>query len=340
MKVRQSGMELLRIVAMAMIVMLHTNFYAIGEPDFNLCDNDPLRSFIQYLAESFSIVGVNCFVFISGWFSINATIKGFSNLVFQLLFYSIGIYLIFWLCGLNQFNYRDLINRLDIFYFWFVREYIILYLLSPILNYFIKYASKELARRTVVIFIIFDVVLGWLFEYSGFMAGYSAMHLSVIYLIARYIKTHGGKIFTLSKTKDMSIYLLISILTPICILLSFYYFNSIWSHSGKLFLYNSPLVIVSTVYLGLFFSKLNFMSSTVNKIAASSFAVFLIHGDGIICHNYLLPFCQDLILIKGIVGYSLIMIIVIVCLFVLAFLSDQVRLWCWRKIQQRCFKDK
>ena len=332
-------MELFRIVAMAMIVMLHTNFFAIGEPDYHLCDNDPMRAYIQYLAESISIVGVNCFVFISGWFSINATVKGFANLIFQLLFYSIIIYLAFLLCGLHQFGLRDCLIHLNIFKFWFVREYIILYLLSPILNYFIKFASQDLAKRIVAFFVIVDVVLGWGLHYSGFNAGYSSMHLSVIYLIARYIRTYGGRIFSYNKTCDLSIYLLISILTPICILFSFYFFPSFWRHSGKLFLYNSPFVIVSTVCLGLFFSKLKFKSSVVNKVAASCFAVFLIHGDSLICDNYMLPFCREMVSKNGIMFYSLIMVVFIVCLFILAFLMDQVRLWCWRRIQRRFFID-
>lgn len=56
-------MELLRIIAMVMVVMCHTNYSAVGEPTLDMCSNDPLRAFLQYLVESVAIVCVNCFVF-------------------------------------------------------------------------------------------------------------------------------------------------------------------------------------------------------------------------------------------------------------------------------------
>lgn len=334
---RQSGIELLRIIAMAMVVMVHTDFWALGEPTRNLCDTAMPKAAMQYFIESFAIVCVNCFVFISGWFAIKASVKGFFNLIFQIVFYNLLIYGIFLVAGLIDFDIRGFVSHCNFFVHWFIVSYVALYVVSPILNAFIDHTDKRRAMVTVIGFVLLDVLLGWGVDYLQFAGGYSLLHFMVIYLIARYIKVHGGKWFTFKREWDLLIYLLISLSVPIAVVLCYYFVPSIWRHSGRLFLYNSPLVIISSVYFSLFFTKLNFHSRVVNLVGASCFAVFLIHTDNLISVGYLKDFCQSLFLNNGIVYYSLVMLALIIGLFVLAFILDQPRQWLWQIIQRRFF---
>ncbi len=331
-------MELLRIIAMAMVVICHTNYWSLKQPTPDLCAAEPLKAFMQYLVESLSVVCVNCFVFISGWFSIKLTKRGIANLVFQLLFYSVLIYFVFCAFGLTHFNLKDFVSHCDFFTnFWFVRAYIPLFLLSPILNIFIDKADQRTARTVLLAYAFMEIVLVWWIDLVDKDKGYCLFHLSFIYLVARYIRVYGGKYFTFDKWRDLSIYLVISIGTAVMIMLAYFVSPSVWWHSGKMFLYNSPLVMIASVYLALFFTKLDFRSKVVNLIGASSFAVFLIHGDPLIIKPYLKPFCQDLFFNNNIFYFSIMMMLTIIALFAVAFLADQVRQWLWRMIQKAFF---
>ena len=337
-RARQSGMEMLRNIAMAMVVMCHTNYWAIGEPSLEMCADDPLRAFAQYLVESFIVVCVNCFVFISGWFSIKLTKRGFANLIFQLLFYSTLIYFIFVLTGLIRFNIKDFLIHADfISNSWFVRAYVPLFLLSPILNLFVQHAGERMARTVILAYAFLDIVLGWGIDLLHVHGGYCLFHLCFIYLIARYIRVYGGKFFTLDKWHDLSIYLVISVGTAVLIFLMSFVSPAVWRHMGRMFLYNSPFVIIASVYLSLFFAKLDFKSKAVNLVGASSFAVFLIHGDPLIAEPYMKPFCNDLFFNNSIGYFSIIITLSIIALFAVAFLVDQVRQWLWGMIQRAFF---
>ena len=335
---RQSNMELLRIIAMAMVVVCHTNYWAIGEPTLEMCVDEPLRAFAQYLVESFAVVCVNCFIFISGWFSIKLTKKGFANLVFQLLFYSTLIYCVFMALGLVRFSFKDFLEHADFTSsFWFVRAYVPLFLLSPVLNTFIQHAGKRTARTTILAYAFLDVILGWGVDLMRVGGGFCLFHLCLIYLIARYIRVYGGRAFVFDKWRDLSIYLLISVGTAVIIYLMSFVSPLVWRHSGRMFLYNSPLVMMASIYLALFFTKLNLKSKVVNLVAASSFAVFLIHGDPLIAEPYMKPFCNELFFNNSIGYFSMMITISIIALFVVAFLVDQVRQWLWRMIQKAFF---
>ena len=156
-KQRHSGIELLRIIAMALVVIVHTDFWALGEPSLSLCKNETIKASAQYFVESFSIICVNCFIFISGWFSIRQSVKGFSNLLFQILFYSLLLYFSFAALGLISFSGKGLLAHSNFFAYWFLTCYIALYLVSPILNTFMDHARPDVARYTVLLFVLLDV---------------------------------------------------------------------------------------------------------------------------------------------------------------------------------------
>ena len=81
---RQSNIELCRIISMLLIVFLHSTWNSIGFPQ-----TGELLHPIVLVLYSFSIVGVNVFLFISGWFSINIKKQSLYNLLWILLFYGI-----------------------------------------------------------------------------------------------------------------------------------------------------------------------------------------------------------------------------------------------------------
>ena len=82
---RKSNIELLRIVAMLMVLFLHSNFLSLGYVDKVIS----VETFWRVMAEQLCIICVNVFVLISGWFGIKSNLKGSFSLLFQVFFYGI-----------------------------------------------------------------------------------------------------------------------------------------------------------------------------------------------------------------------------------------------------------
>ena len=101
---RQANIELLRLISIILIVVLHADIFSLSAPDNNRLMMAPFVSISQLAIESFAICSVNVFIFISGWFGTKPTAKSFCNLCFQILYFTIGIYLFTTTSGLTTFN--------------------------------------------------------------------------------------------------------------------------------------------------------------------------------------------------------------------------------------------
>ena len=64
---RQSNFELLRILAMFLVIVIHADFLSTGLPSPEEYYADWLPVTTKVLFESISIVCVNVFILISGW---------------------------------------------------------------------------------------------------------------------------------------------------------------------------------------------------------------------------------------------------------------------------------
>ena len=149
---RDSSVELLRIVAMFLVLVVHADFFALGEPDANLIKTEPLFSFGQLFFESLSIVCVNVFVLISGWFGLRPKLKGFCNFIFQCLFFSLGIYL-FVCLFIDEFSIKGIAECFFLTEaYWFIKAYVGLYLLSPLLNLFVETVDRKTLLRFIFFF--------------------------------------------------------------------------------------------------------------------------------------------------------------------------------------------
>jgi len=137
--VRESNIELLRIVAMFMILIRHAGFYALGI-------NTSCKTETLFLTgcEFFCSVGVNVFILISGWFGINCTLKGALKFIFQCLFYSCGIYITLYFAGIIDLS---VLGLSECFYLrkinWFPKAYLCLFILAPIINVFVDNSSRN-----------------------------------------------------------------------------------------------------------------------------------------------------------------------------------------------------
>ncbi|MDD2961825.1 MAG: acyltransferase family protein [Muribaculaceae bacterium] len=267
---RLSNIELLRIISMFFILVVHCAGASLGLPTImKLEDFESLSTISKEMVESISIIGVNCFILISGYFGIKASLSGFAKFIAICLFYSVSTFLVTALFYPAIYSSEELISTFIIFpnnVLWFVPAYIILYIVSPVIN--ISLAKLSITKLHITVALFSAVILaGWWLELGFNPTGYTAIQLIYIYIIGRWIKT--AEISLRIKLKTC---IIIYTLATVLIFASTFLLNS---HLA--FAYNSPFVILASIYFFLIFSKIEVKSSAINSIAKSSLAVYLIH---------------------------------------------------------------
>lgn len=332
---RQSNMELLRIVTMFLVLVVHADFFALGEPTISEVQTAPLSSFIRLLMESVSIISVNVFVLLSGYFGIHTTSQGACRFLFQCAFFLIGIYVVLILAGLATLTGGGIGECLFMSHWnWFIRAYLLLYLLSPVLNAFATTATKAQFRGVLISFYLFSSSYAWIEnEAQDFQKGYSVISFIGLYLLSRYVRIHKPALCNLSKYSDLAIWGGITLCSALFLQLSGHLgLQTLYDGSlVRLYMYSSPLVILCALYFLLFFSKLHLPQiNFINWMAASSFAVFLLHMNANIAQQYFAPTIQHIYQ-----EYPLPMLwitVVLLAIFLSAVLLDQIRIFCWRLI--------
>jgi hypothetical protein len=329
-KTRDSNMELLRIVAMLLVMIVHASYRALGLPTLEMLVEDPQSGFLRLLTESFSIMAVNVFVMLSGWYGIRLRWSRLAELLFQVLFFGLVCVGIAYIAtGSLPTSIAKCVLMLGEGDYWFVKTYLALYLLSPVLNAFVEHASRRQMETTLLTLFAFQWVFGWIFNATIWLnGGYSLPSFVCLYLLARYMNIHRPRFTKFGRQTDISIYIVTCAFMTVSIFLLKRYFNL----GGVLYYYNSPTAILAAAYLLLFFSKLHLQSRIVNWVAISALAIYLTHSNSYLCHYYdgtIRLWCDQLAL----PSFLLYMVALIAVVFVGSILLDKVRLLVWRPFQ-------
>ena len=210
---RDSGIETLRILSILGILVVHSDFFALGAPDTEACRMAPLTSLWRFFIESVTIVSVDIFVLISGWFTIRPKRERLFEFLFQILFFNLLFFTVFAVvfpestitkAGIESIF---MLNRR----FWFVKAYLLLYFLSPVLN---SFSDLPRNKQSLILigFFLFQTIYGWCYPaVVWFNEGYSAISFIGLYLLAQYLRKHyeicfvgGGKIILTKVSQVMA----------------------------------------------------------------------------------------------------------------------------------------
>ena len=319
MKKRESNIELLRILATCAVILLHYNNPTIGGAIENATG---LNYYILLLLECLSVNAVNIFVIISGYFMCDNNKRFFSRpleLIIQVILVKLGFYLVQVLNG-GTFTVKGfLVNFIP--NNWFVILYIVIYLVSPLLNELWKRVMrKEKEKRIIVLlgvlFLVYPMLVDLLKEISrnsfnglstigafGSQQGYTIVNFVVMYLIGTYLKNSNrrGNVFRF--------FIYIALLFVWSVLEMKYPFieMTVWE-------YCNPLVVLSAIEALLIFRQFNMGSNKIiNYVAKGSFMVYLMHQymlsyvniDKAVSGNVFLMLGHIVITIIGIYGISL-----------------------------------
>ena len=325
---RKSNMELLRIVAMMLVLIVHSDFFTLGIPTQELCKISPGFAFGKYFFQSISIVCVNVFILISGWFGIKPNWKSFLNFLFQCLFFSIGIYIVCIITGLANFSIRGIAECFFLTSsYWFIKAYIGLYIFAPMINAFIENKGEKDMCNYLLAYFTFQTVFAWLSTGAEFLiAGLNTLSFIGLYTLARFVRLYPSKYTTLPAKIYFFLFFLIAIFSTI---ITFILTDLGIGHIvGRFYTYVNPIVILASLTLMLAFTRLDFKSKFINWIACSCFAVYLLHVNP----NVIGHFCNTIIKITqentGII-MLLYLFVFLLFVFIISILIDKLRIYIW-----------
>ena len=283
---RSSNIELLRIVAMFMVILGH--YYVKGGfPDDSLMNANKLL--MQFLG-SWSKIAVDIFVIISGYFLVTQKFR-WSKLVkfFSCTYFWSLATLAAALCLLNLDVSKSMIMKavnpftpLN----WFARAYLILYIIFPLLNRLIKYISKvQLAVVIGVLTTVFYIVP----TIRGIaLGGYlnSLFMFTNMYFIGAYLRLYTNDkiestIELVGGTSAAAFYATILVFDYMGRYDSYYVDKDhvmIFAFVGC----NIFGLIIATAIFVLFKNWHIAYNSFINTIATTTFAVYLIHDNGVL----------------------------------------------------------
>lgn len=194
MQERESNIELLRLVCMFMIIWIHFTGYSIVECSERYAGQSGFVSFLPQLIHGTCWCAVNAFILISGYFSIRPKAKSFFNFYLTCAFYAGVLYVThLYLTGLHL-NRWVIYNTLMPFglwdkstHWWFIPNYLILYMLSPMLNKLIDNISKREFQIFLFLLAIVIFYFGWYRNMVWNEFGLNFINFVFIYFIGRYI---------------------------------------------------------------------------------------------------------------------------------------------------------
>ena len=266
---RSSNFELLRLVAQYFIVYYHLLLICVTP----FSDNPIFKAL-----EIPTHIGVILFVLISGYFGIRPTSKGLMKLLFIFLIYSIPE--IFFKVKEAE-SLGDLGKSFFFFshtHFWFIRTYLFLYIVSPMINMFIEKSTGKQRMYMICALFFISIYVGTVGSDPSLEDGKNVANFIFIYMVGHALKTDIR--FT---DKIETKFLLVVFLILNMLLVSGYYLFSdhligkvLWRLS---FPYSSPILLLNSIMFFIFFSRMSFQSKTVNWLAQSSLAIYLIHGN-------------------------------------------------------------
>ncbi len=292
---RNLNIEILRIVAMIMIIVLHgldkggllKLYFGNGNAAF-------LGS---WALESFAIVGLNMYMLITGYFMASGRLKSgrLLEIILTVLYYSVGIMLVLLLLfkaigfnitgSLSLYDLLKCLLPLHMESYWFCTAYVVFYLFLPVLSTGVKNIGKKAHLITIILLLIFETafksVLPVTFEIDD--KGYSALWFMTLFLVAAYIRLYGIKFFNDVK-RGVITYVVCSLL----ILIEELSIQFVYAKTGHLELlerisydYNHVFVLIGSI--GLFTAFVNAKEreyktgKLISAFAAGSFGVYLIH---------------------------------------------------------------
>lgn len=288
-KRRNSSIELLRIIAIILIIFSHAVPYGnfnnyVGFIDLNNVSTD-INNLILVFFRHVGNIGNCIFIICSSYFLLDSkkvNKKKILRLVIDSFIISVTIFALILIFGNYNMSLKEIIKSFFPITFnvnWFLTCYILFYMIHPFINNAIEKLDKRKLLMTniilLVLYSILNTIKSDLFYYN------SLIGFVVIYFAIAYMKKYMNNF---SKNKKMNI--IVCCLAIIALIISIIVINfaglRIGMLSNKLLIMNSftnPLIILISFTLFNIFKQKEFYNNAINYLSSLSLLIYLIHAN-------------------------------------------------------------
>ncbi len=290
---RMANLELLRCVAMMMVVVLHY----LGKGGL-LADltGESLNApeLAAWLLEAFCIVAVNVYMFLSGYFLSGSSFR-LSRLIqlwMQVWLYSVALGLAGALSGVMRDAEFDLHYLLALIFpilmghYWFMTAYVFLYLMLPLAGMAVERMTKRQLQVTLglllLAFCVIKSVLPLRLDMAG--QGYDCLWYLCVFLTAAYVRKFGISVLD-RKWTGAILYVggCLGVFAGTLALRQVYLRTGSLERMLTMFLeYNHVLPFLAAVGLFGIFRKVQVKgkaAAAINRIAPYTLGVYLLHEN-------------------------------------------------------------
>lgn len=281
---RNSAVELLRILAMGMIVLSHICVHSGFDSTYSLLTVNRLFVQFGYLGN----LGVVLFLMISGYFQCTSGFRprAVVRLLAQVWFYSVALFLVCrFLFGCSYT--ADML--LQVFFptifqeYWFFTAYIVLLLLSPFLNIMIRNLTRQQFQTMLALMILLWSAIPTLTKQSMYAA--EIPQFLLYYCLGAYFRLYPDTVFQKTLLRRFAAVGAFLVLYGLTVIFGYCerFTPEAFGASTRFYDRNSLLILLAAV--GLFtlaiYSK-PFTSRLVNTIGSCTFGVYLIHDHPVV----------------------------------------------------------
>ncbi len=306
-KKRNSNFELLRIIAMFLIILDHANRHGFHFEDSNF-NSIILLSFFNHLGP----IGNWLFFLISGYYLTenNFAWKKVFKLWFQVFSVSIIIGVIVFITKIPIIKYgTEALNSYEQFGFistaapasvkeiivsfmpcyfstsWYASAYLVFFMLMPFLDIFLKTLSQDKHKNLIVLLSVLGTIIT-VFPSERFFIPSEIYPFILAFFIAKYIKIYQPKWLMSIRRNNIVIFLgcflLVIYKIGIFVFLRKFGFSEKYIYNIVSIFDKNTSFLIMIISISIFCNFLNFKpfySKIINVIASSTFGIFLIHAN-------------------------------------------------------------
>lgn len=322
---RTSNFELLRIIAIILIVMQHLAYYSkFDHNSMSFFDNTYI-----YIVEIFGKLGVFLFVVITGYFyeKNKFNIKKYVFFDVKILTYSLLCLIFAVIVNINKISNENIIKTFFPCCFglyWFATCYLLLIIFAPYLNIIIEKLDEIEYRKFLIILFIIISIIAYIPKTEVYFN--NLFMFIFIYLIGAYIKKYDVSLGSNILRKTLIVLLFFSIVIAILFMVMSYKVTIVSNYLMFPFYLNSPLIVFLGITVFLIFKNLKINSDFVNVVSKNTFGIYLIH-ENLLVRDIIWNYFFNLSNYTGIklIIFSIIKIfIIMVGCILISFLVDNV----------------
>lgn len=279
-KNRNSGIELLRILAILMVICLHR----AGNDTLQSAPMYSVSYYVLWFIQIASYKAVDIFFLICGFFSVKQTLKPekLLRMEWKVLTYFLLVYGLAVAVGYIPFSARDLLRGFFPWiggHYWYYTAYVSLLLLTPWINKLISGMSQK--QHLLLVLILCGTMAVPVGDAFFAMDGYSAIWAIALYLLGSYLRLY---VRPIKAKTGMG-------LSFACTIFSFLWFVLVGLATDRLLgrqllhthflVYTRVPVVLSAVFAVLGFGQLNMKAlptKVINAVSRHTFGVYLLHS--------------------------------------------------------------